>query len=164
MGDGEIVSAQQNSTRYVVKFSFGLGYVHSSAIIEALSLDGAPSVEDSTQLFSMQEDTQVIFGTKNMYVFLRLYTFLVSVLAKFGDDIMDEDFNILMGLAAKKDSDNKEFEAQCRTSAKASPRLHIFLNIPFLLERCAEAFARLENDDVVITKLSHLSQLQLKVS
>lgn len=163
MGDGEIVSTERRLDRYyLVKFSFGVGQVPTNAILEAAPLDDAHLAVESIQPSSMQQDdTQTIFGTKNVYIFLRLYTFLASVMAKFDEDVRDPHFNVLMGLAAKKE-DYKEFEAQCRTRVK-SPRLHIFLNIPFLVERCTEAFAQLQKEDVFI-KLSHLSQLQLKVS
>jgi len=159
--DGIILSGKADSlSRYLVKFPFGVGLVRPNAILEVQS-SGETSQDVSTQP-EMLVDMQVLFGTKDMYIALRLINSLAKVLSELFVTCSESEYNTLVGLASGKDSDTTEYEAQCRKILGTKPRMHVFLNLPFLLKRCTDTILRIAKEDVFI-RLSHLSQLQLKV-
>lgn len=162
MGDGEILSVKDDTvipnyfTRYLVKFSFGVGYVRRNAILEVLpSSDSSSSAADSSWV---QEEVCTLFGTKNMYILLRLYGVLTTVCKQLATGF---NFEALLKLATEKGANEAEYEVKC---AELFGRLGCHrsgFSIPFLVKRCADAFSRVAEDGF---KLVHLSQLQLKVS
>ena len=169
MGDGEILSVQggddPKTVRCLVKFPFGEGLVRSNAILQVISPHDTPAPVDVDALYKnlKNPDDKVLFGTASMYISLRLYMCLATVLSKLNENITDPEYNSLLTLATKKGSDAAEYETQCRKIAGALPELHMFLNIPHLVKRCAEAFSQMSEEDESIT-LAHFSQLQIKVS
>lgn len=170
MEDGEILSVQggndPKTVRYLVKFPFGAGLVRANAILEVISPKDATAPVNVDDLHKNLEDPddKILFGTTSMYISLRLFICLATVLCKLNESITDSEYNTLVTLATKQGSDDTvEFETQCRKIAGTLPELHMFLNIPHLVKRCAEAFSHLAKEDESIT-LAHLSQLQIKVS
>ncbi|KAL7510268.1 hypothetical protein ACHAXN_007213 [Cyclotella atomus] len=166
MGDGEILSVQDgkvSNRRYIVKFPFGVGYVRPNAILEALpptETEGASAVDVAQ--FSVQGDNiTALFGTKSMYISLRLYSCLATVMSHLKYSISAEEYDELLNLASEKGVDPAKYEAHCKKVTGASPRMHMFLNIPFLVKRCADALLQASDESDTIL-LSHLSQLQLK--
>jgi hypothetical protein len=101
---------------------------------------------------------QVMFGTKSMYIALRLYICLRTSLSQLSNLI--PGYNALLELATKKDT--TDYETQCRKVAGGASNIHVFLNIPLFVKRCAEAFSQMADEEDFV-QLSHLSQLQLRV-
>jgi hypothetical protein len=162
MDIGQIMSVEGDGnrvTRYLVKFPFGIGYVQPNAILEVLpsSSDDSTLSTETYQPPSVQ-DMQVMFVTKSMYIALRLYICLRTSLSQLSNLI--PGYNALIELATKKDT--TDYETQCRKVAGGASNIHVFLNIPLFVKRCAEAFSQMADEEDFV-QLSHLSQLQLRV-
>ena len=183
VGDGEIVSVKESkddgntpdSFKYLVKFSFGVGYVLPSGIDHILSssdmdtgADGGGS--DAAQL--MVDDIQVLFGTEKMYIFIRLYILLVTMLYQ-AKDIVDrknaassDKPDIYAGIVSSLQEmllgkmDAKAFEVECRKWVEKD--VYNFVAIPPLVEKCAGALIKMAREDQ-LESLYHCSQLKLKV-
>jgi len=108
----------------------------------------------------MQDDIQVLFGTENIYVLMRLYILLVTMLyqAKGSlsgySDVMSSLQKLIQGKIVAKD-----FEAECR--ANVDKAVYNFVVIPPLVERCADALVRVAKEDF-LENLYHCSKLKLK--
>ena len=194
-GDGQIISVAEgktpNSFRYLIKFPFGVGYVRPSAIAHLLpSINAQMDESSANEAQLMKDDVQVLFGTEKIYLFMRLYVLLVTMLSQAKDiveqssatsnnvtqtkpisgskDISEQSttFAGYAGVVSKlKDlirgkMDGKDFETGCRKVANNS--VYHFVSIPRLVEKCAEALVKVSNEDVLET-LHHCSQLKLKV-
>lgn len=145
----------------MVKFPFGVGYVRPNAIVETLPSNDVTPAVDVAQ-FSVEEDMTALFGTKSMYILLRLHIYLATALSHMKSSIDAVEYDKLLNLASGKDPDVAKYDARCKKVAGASSEMRVFLNIPFLVQRCADAlFHASDESDTII--LSHLSQLQLKV-
>jgi hypothetical protein len=145
----------------MVKFPFGVGYVRPNAIVETLPSNDVTPAVDVAQ-FSVEEDMTALFGTKSMYILLRLYICLATALSHMKSSIDAVEYDELLNLASGKDPDAAKYDARCKKVTGASSDMRMFLNIPFLVQRCADAlFHASDESDTII--LSHLSQLQLKV-
>lgn len=166
--DGQIISVGQgNNTRYLVKFSFGVGYVLPSAIEQTLPSSNSTSDMDissaSSQLLS--DDIQVLFGTEKMYLFMRLYILLVTMLYQakgiadktgYYSKVVSSIQDLLQGKI-----DAKVFEEGCRNNV--STDFYNFFAIPPLVEKCADALIKMAKEDCA-ESLFQISQLKLKVS
>lgn len=182
VGDGEIVSVTDrkvsDSFRYLVKFSFGVGYVLSSGVTHLLpssntSSDMDVSSDSASQL--MQDDIQVLFGTEKVYILMRLYILLVTILYQTKDIIDRKNVTVKPGGGANKSVysgimsslqdlmqgkvEAKEFESECRKIVGND--MYNFVAIPSLVERCAEALVKVATEDH-LEHLYHCSQLKLK--
>ena len=177
VGDGEIVSVNEGKTphsfRYLVKFPFGVGYVQPSAVAHLLPSsnsisDMGTSSVNASQL--MQDDIQVLYGTEKIYIFVRLYILLVTMLYQAKDiieditdrknstdqpDVMSSLQDLIQGKVEAKD-----FEAECRKHVDTYA--YNFVAIPPLVESCAEALVKVAKEDY-LESLYHFSQLKLKV-
>jgi len=174
VGDGVILSVVEGKTadsfRYLVKFPFGVGYVKPSAVAHLLPTSHPTSEvdigsDDKSQL--MQDDIQVIFGTEKIYVFMRLYILLVTMLYQ-AKDIVDRKnvsesgyTEVMSSLKAliKGKADAKDFEAECRKYVDND--VYNFVAIPPLVESCAGALVKMAKEGMLET-LYHCSQLKLK--
>jgi len=168
VGDGEIIAVMEGKTpdsfRYLVKFSFGVGYVQPSAVAHLLPSSGIISdMGTSLDVVAsklMQDDIQVLFGTENIYVLMRLYILLVTMLyqAKGSlsgySDVMSSLQKLIQGKIVAKD-----FEAECR--ANVDKAVYNFVVIPPLVEKCADALVRVAKEDF-LENLYHCSKLKLK--
>jgi len=179
-GDGEILSVidrkGSDSFRYLVKFSFGVGYVEPRGVAHLLPLSSTTSDMDTSSDNTpelMQDDIQVLFGTEKVYILMRLYILLVTMLYQ-AKDIIDrknitdqgehksgfsEVMSSLHDFVRGKEVDAKDFEAECRKSADNN--MFNFVAIPPLVERFAEALVKVATEDY-LEQLYHCSQLKLK--
>jgi len=178
VGDGQIVSVIKTPElfRYLVKFSFGVGYVNASAVAHLLpnsDMDTDVNVKDATSKL-MTDDIQVLFGTERIYLFVRLYILLVTMLYQ-ANNIIDKknaladnptaNYEYHKIITSLKDLiqgkiDMKDFEAGCRKNLGED--VYNFVAIPLLVESCAEALIKVTREDC-LGNLYHCSQLKLKV-
>jgi hypothetical protein len=164
IGDGEVLSVNDSNplaTFYRVRFPFGVGNVRSCSIIELLTSTDAPMTDSATQPPQVENDFNVLFGTKNTYIFMRLYIVLVTVLSKakvaLGHSKCNEFFEL-----SKTKLFSPDFGAQCR-SLVTSAEVPYIVHMPLLVERFFSALSKLAKEDLFV-QLSDLSQLGLNVS
>lgn len=182
VGDGKIISVEESQTndsfRYLVNFSFGVGYAHPSALHLLASSESEPVADtgsDNAAAHLMQDDIQVLFGTEEVYIFMRLYILLVTMLYQ-AKDILDRQsvsgnpeeearpgytgvMASLQDLVEGK-NDAKAFEAECRKVV--ADDVYNFVAIPPLVESCARAVVKVVKEGDV-ENLYHCSQLKLQV-
>jgi hypothetical protein len=163
VGDGQIISIATDPHRYKVKFSFGVGYVHPNAIAHLLpSSNSAPddASADNSQL--MQDNIQILFGTENMYLSMRLYMLLVTMLYQAKDAIEGDGYTRCIAAIVdfiKSKTDVKEFETTIR--GIIDKNVFNIVAIPQLVQSCGNAMVKVVEEDVV-DNLYHCSQLKLK--
>lgn len=163
VGDGQIISIVADPQRYKVKFSFGIGYVHPDAIAHLLpSSSSAADVAgvDDSQL--MQDDTQILFGTENIYLSMRLYMLLATMLYQAKDAIEGDGYTKCMAAIVDfitSKTDVKAFESTIR--GITDKNVYNIVAIPALVQSCVDAMAKVVEEDV-IENLYHCSQLKLK--
>ena len=163
VGDGQIISLTHSPQRYKVKFSFGVGYVHPDAIAHLLpsssSVADVTGVDDS-QL--MQDDTQILFGTENIYLSMRRYMLLATMLYQAKDAIEGDGYTRCMAAIVDfitSKTDVKEFESTIR--GITDKNVFNIVAIPALLQSCGDVMAKVVEEDV-IENLYYCSQLKLK--
>jgi histone deacetylase complex regulatory component SIN3 len=171
VGVGHILSLADHN-RYLVKFSFGVGYVVRSAVVHVFDENNADmdtgaedNATDVTQL--MSDNIQILFGTEKMYLFMRLYILLVTMLYQAksiadskGVDIFTELVSFLKELLQGKMTP-KAFEDYCiKTFVNDA---YNFVAIPPLVEKLADALVKMVKEDC-LESLYQCSQLKLKVS
>jgi len=202
-GDGTILSFIEEEKdlgpRYRVKFPFGIGFVCPSSIAYGLSPNASDSYyyvrDDNVPLemekVKIEEKTmppiqldnkfKLLFGTEKIYLFLRLYIGLVSLLDEIEsylranpasgdarksyynpmrsvDEKKDTKFDFstmilhLQDVVAKKQS-MKDFESYCR---RLSPDIvHKMAALPKVVEQCAYYMRLVADED----RLLHLNDL-----
>lgn len=174
VGEGQIVSvAQHEVLRYLVKFTFGTGYILPNAIIESLPASDSDTntIYDADVSQLMPDDIQVLFCTEKIYLFMRLYILLVTMLYQAKDiverksevsdkqDLFSELVSSLKDLLLEQIND-KDFEDECKKCM--GDDVYNFIAIPPLVEKCAEALIKISKEDC-LQHLYHCSQLKLKV-
>ena len=193
VGDGQVVSVTDDAAggttpfRYLVRFGFGTGYVHPDAIAHVLPPnvatvpDGPTAGEDGALPppgSLMPEDVQVLFGTEGVYLFMRLYVLLVTMLYQAKDIIGRDSANVARRIADPgrgdvyesllsviRDAiegriDEKELETRCRKLVGRD--VYNFVAIPPLVDGCGDAALGVLEEDLYMN-LYHCSQLKLKV-
>lgn len=171
VGVGQIISLADHN-KYLVKFSFGVGYVVRSAVNHVfdendtdMDTSAEENTTDVTQL--MTDDIQILFGTEKMYLFIRLYILLVTMLYQAkriadckGADTFTELVSVLNELLKGKMTP-KAFEDNCiKTFVNDA---YSFVAIPPLVEKFADASVKMVKEDC-LESLYQCSQLKLKVS
>jgi len=166
VGDGQIISvidgAIPNTFQYLIKFSFGVGYVRPSAVAHLLPSNNTQIDESSANKAQLMTDNlQIIFGTEKIYLMVRLYVLLVTMLLH-AKDMAGVGYSRI--LSSLKDLivgkiDAKDFETDCRKLAKTN--VFHYASIPHLVEACADAIVKVADEDAVDT-LYHCSRLKLK--
>eukprot|EP00985_Skeletonema_marinoi_P001774 scaffold704_cov131-Skeletonema_marinoi.AAC.1 len=163
VGDGQIISIAADPQRYKVKFSFGVGYVHPDAIAHLLpSSSSAADVAGADDSQLMQDDIQILFGTENIYLSIRLYMLLVTMLYQAKDAIAVSGYTSCKAAIVdfiKSKTDLKEFESTIR--GITDKNVFNIVAIPSLVQSCGGAMAKVVEEDV-IDNLYHCSQLKLK--
>ena len=190
VGDGQVVSVSDDAGgetpfRYLVRFGFGTGYVWPDAIAHVLppnvaTVPDGPAEEDGAPPPGslMPEDVQVLFGTESVYLFMRLYILLVTMLYQAKDIIGRDSANVARRIAdpergdvyesllsAIRDAiegkiDEKELETRCRNLVKRD--IYNFVAIPPLVDGCGDAALGVLEEDLYMN-LYHCSQLKFKV-
>lgn len=198
-GEGVILAYLTDSPesvgRYRVKFPFGIGYVQASAIMHAIpNNDGTKYIrrdgvmEKDTEVDSDDSSTvvvdkkfKVLFGSEKIYLFMRLYSSLVSLLEEIEsfiranpamDDPSSKYYNPMKSandtnatnldfptviLNLKKviggKMSTKDFEAFCR---RVSPDLvHKMAALPKLVERGGLMLVHTAEEDLLLQLFDH---------
>ena len=163
VGDGQIISIAADPQRYKVKFSFGVGYVHPDAIAHLLpSSSSAADVAEADDSQLMQDDVQILFGTENIYLLMRMYMLLVTMLYQAKDAVEGDGYTSCMAAIVDfvtSKTDVKEFESTIR--GIIDKNVFNIVAIPSLVKSCGDAMAKVVEEDV-IENLYHCSQLKLK--
>ena len=163
VGDGQILSVTADSQRYKVEFSFGVGYVRPSAIAHLLPSSNSSVPDDVTTKDSfMQDDIQVLFGTENIYLFMRRYILLNTMLYQVKDAIEGDGYTNCMSAIVdfiKSKTDVKAFESAVRGITET--KVFNIVAIPPLVKSCCDAMTKVFEEEV-IENLFHCSQLKLK--
>ena len=194
-GEGTIVSfveaTETSAAKYRVKLPFGLGNLSPSAVLHPVQSEDVPyvrrdgvMVKDKATIESrpspdapkIDEKYQLLFGNENIYLFLRLYTLLCSLLsdikghcemfpapedpaksyynpAQTHPKVTSERLDYAGVIAAlhkvlSKTVDAKDYEALGRKVSKE--KVHEMAALPRLVERCAEAMAKIAQEDVLL--------------
>lgn len=175
VGDGQILSVADRPLRYLVKFSFGVGYVLPGAIdplVSASDPDMDMSTDDAADAnHLMSDDIQVLFGTEKIYIFMRLYVLLVTMLYQAKASLnskgagVDESGPFTGVMASLKEFlggkiDSKAFQEDCTKNVDND--VYNFVAIPPLVEKCAAALVKMAKEDC-LEELYQCSQMKLKV-
>jgi hypothetical protein len=192
-GAGTIVSFTDRdesgslNPKYRIKLPFGVAYVGPSAILHAIPSKDSPYVrhdgtmmrDDSVaqnggSIGKLDQKYKLLFGTESVYLFLRLYSMLCSILSSTrehsetsGVDAADSyhnpvrketkeaahrlDYSGVVSALQKvlsKKMDSKEFESLGRKVSKK--KSYQMAALPKLIERCADALAKVAKEDVLL--------------
>eukprot|EP00980_Cylindrotheca_fusiformis_P010028 scaffold2214_cov139-Cylindrotheca_fusiformis.AAC.25 len=189
-GDGTVLSFIEGEKdlgpRYRIKFPFGIGFISASSIAHGLHTDGVKYVrsdgcyvkddEKEAPAIKLDQKFTLLFGTESIYVFIRLYSGLVSLLddvqaycftnptmadpaksyhnpMESADEKLDIKLNFstmiskLQKVISKKLS-AKDFEAYCR---RMSPEMvHKMSALPKIIEQCADCMRRTAVEDLLL--------------
>ncbi|GKY97387.1 hypothetical protein MPSEU_000697200 [Mayamaea pseudoterrestris] len=194
-GEGFILTFQDsqggvNGPKYRVKLPFATAYLSPSAILFAIAVkdqpyvrrDGVMAREESFLNRSPTSASQkldprykLLFGTDNIYLFIRQYTLVCSVLAstrlhqeslndppiKYSNSVRKTStpditptkvdyatvFSALRKVLLKK-MDSRDFESLARRLTKT--HVHEFAALPKLIERCAETLILTAKEDCLL--------------
>jgi hypothetical protein len=196
-GDGTILAFLEGDdsvgARYRVRFPFGIGFVRAYAIMHGIHVDGTKYVRRDGQMEKEDESTdgnewgaqgpakldkkfKVLFGSDCIYLFLRLYSYLVSLLDEIDSFLRanptmvdptsnyynpmkshDEKNDVRLDFAAVmtnlqkvigRKMSSKDFEAFCR---RVSPEIvHKMAALPKLVEKCADMMAQTAKEDLLL--------------
>jgi histone deacetylase complex regulatory component SIN3 len=119
----------------------------------------------------MSDDIQVLFGTEKIYLFMRLYVLLVTMLYQAKDiadrkGACDDNPGLFTKIVSSLEEllkgkiDSKAFHEECTKNMENQE--YNFVAIPPLVENCAAALVRMAKEDF-LENLYHCSQLKLKV-
>lgn len=188
-GKGTVLSFTEASNtcgaKYRVKLPFAVSYLSPSALLYAIQPKDATYVRRdgvmvretlSTDSFSPKLDAkyQLLFGNENIYLFLRKYVLLCSILtdtheycrthpapedpAKFYRNPIKKqtesprlDYSAVMAALTKvlcNKMEHKEFEALGRKVTKA--KVHQISALPKLIERCAHVLINIAKEDSLL--------------
>jgi len=199
-GDGTILSlieAEKDlDPRYRVRFPFGIGFVSPSSVAHGLqTTDDVHYVRSDGQMMKSKVEEaaessvklakkfKLLFGSENIYVFMRLYNGLVSLLVEIESFLkshpavadadarksyynpmrtVDEkkacklDFSTMivnLQNVISKKQSMKDFEAYCR---RVSPEIvEKMAALPKIVERCSEFMKAVATEDLLL----HLNDL-----
>jgi hypothetical protein len=177
--------------RYRVKFPFGIGFLRASAILHGIdNLDGTKYIRRAGQMqkesdssdemegstVKLHKKFKLLFGTDHIYVFLRLYSFLVSQLDEIASLLRENSsmvdpasnyYNPMKSQDEKKDSKldfaavmmNLQKVISRKLSAKdleafgrrvSSEVVHKIAALPKLVEKCAEMMVQTAKEDLLL--------------
>ena len=195
-GEGTVLAFLEGTAavgpRYRIKFPFGIGFVRPYAILHGVQgSDGAKYIrrdghmeKDSDSIDDFEDESipkldkkfRLLFGTEQIYYFLRLYSFLVASLDEIdsylrANPTMQDptlsyynpmkssekkksaklDFTAVMmnlrKVVARKMTP-KDFEAFCR---RVSPEMvHKMAALPKLVEKCADMMMQTAKEDLLL--------------
>lgn len=189
-GEGTVMSRSDAvPVQYRIKLPFGVSTVNPSAILNAVQSKSQPMVRrdglmvrdemdsDSERPAStLDEKFELLFGTENVYLFLRLYVIVCKILAEVRDycgsnppaeDPADSyyvpvkkpgassgkrlDFSAILAslksVSAGK-ADPKEAEAVARKVARG--KTHEVAALPRLIESCAHFLVKIAEEDTLL--------------
>lgn len=194
-GEGTILAYLEGDfnagPRYRVKFPFGIGFVSPYAILHGVqNSDGAKYVRrdgkmekdidysdktEETATIRLDKKFKLLFGTDSIYLFLRLYSFLVSSLDEIDSFVRSNPsmqdpssayYNPMKSSEEKKETkldfpavmmnlqkvitkklSVKDFESFCR---RVSPEIvHKMAALPKLIEKCADMMVEVAKEDLL---------------
>jgi len=187
----QYVSSTRTTARYRVKLPFGVGVLSPSAVLHPVQSEDVPfvrrdgaMVKDNATIESrpspdapkIDEKYQLLFGNENIYLFLRLYTLLCSLLSDLKEHcetfpapedparsyhnpaqthpkVTSERLDYAGVVSAllkvlRKEADVKEYEALGRKVSKE--KVYQMAALPKLAERCAETLVKIAQEDVLL--------------
>lgn len=194
-GEGTVVAfvktTDDASPKYRVKLPYGLGFLSPAAILFAIPSQEAPFVRRDgamvrdeaivTELTSegqLSDRYKIVFGTENVYMFLRQFSLLCSLLrdtreccakspfpvdpaTKYHDPFKRDDdidappsrldfSSIIDGLkkVVEGKMDTKELEATARKVSRET--VHQVAAMPKFVERCASALIETAKEDAIL--------------
>ena len=191
MGDGTILQylprAKIGRPQYLVKFPFGIDCVRAQNILHSLG-EGSIELEgneDDKDVVRLDKKFKLLFGTESIYLFIRLFTSLVSMLHEVDIHVRDnpagpdpsaayyDPMNSQEDEEEKKDIEKFDFRSLMdklqdviagRVSTKeyetycrrVSPDVvHKMASLPRLIERSTEMLKQSANEDVLIKLFDH---------
>ena len=200
-GDGTILSFLEGNAKeeacYRIKFPFGVGFIRPYAIIHGLTnageakyvrRDGQMETEDESK--NMEDDRlssakldkkfQLIFGSGSIYVFLRLFSYLIAMLdeieahIKSNTNMEDPTLSYYIPPAFKSDEETEkqktrlDFRAVMQNLQKvvsqkmdgkdfeafcrrvSKERVHQMAALPKLVETCANMLVQTAREDLLL--------------
>lgn len=180
---------ESGKAKYRIKLPFGVAYVGPSAILHAVASKDTPYVrrdgvmmrdesvgENGGLIGKLDQKYKLLFGTENVYVFLRLYSLLCSILSSIREhcemfeNVEDPassyynpvpkdteeaaprlDYSSVIAALNKvlsKKMDLKDFESLGRKVSKE--KVHQMAALPKLIERCTDALLKVGKEDALL--------------
>ena len=161
VGDGQIISIVADPQRYKVSFPFGVGYVHPDAIAHLLPSSSSVVDAGANDSQLMSDNVQVIFCTENIYLCMRLYMLLATILYQVKDEIESDGYTKCIAAIVdfiKSKTNVKEFESTIR--GITDKNIFNFVAIPKLVQSCGDTLSAVVEEGF-IENLYHCSQLKL---
>jgi hypothetical protein len=192
VGDGVILAALEGDSsagpRYRVEFPFGIGYLRSHAILHEIeNSESAKMMEkeqvpiDNEAAVRLDKKFKLLFGSECIYLFLRLFTSLVTLLDQIETDIRDQatdgdpttgyydpmnsmdekevpklDFTTVVTKLKSVFAGSlslKDFEAYCRRVSPES--VFKMAALPKLVERGATTLKKMAEEDLILQLFDH---------
>ena len=173
--------------QYLVKFPFGIGRVRAQNVLSTL-VEGtieSDEKEDDKDVVRLDKKFKLLFGTESIYLFIRLYTSLVSMLHDIDVHVRDNpsgpdpsaayydpmnsqedegemketekfDFRSLMGKLQDMISGKVNTKEYESYCRRVSPDMvHKMASLPRLIERSAQMLKRTADEDVLLNLFDH---------
>jgi hypothetical protein len=173
--------------KYRIKLPFGMAYVGPSAILHAIPSKDTPFVrrdgvmmrddsvvENGSSVGKLDQKHKLLFGTESVYVFLRLYSLLCSILTSIREHCESfervenpassyynpvpkeaneaaaqrSDYVAALQKVLAKKMDLKDFESLGRMISKE--KVHEMAALPKLIERCSDALLKVAKEDALL--------------
>jgi hypothetical protein len=193
-GDGTIISFMEGNSqcasRYRIKLPFGIAFVQPYAVLHALSgPDGTIYVRRNGQMekeesrddgdsVRLDKKYRLLFGSEHIYLFVRLFSYLVSLLTEIEEDIRSNPnmvdpaskyynpmepaeeggkqktrldfYAVTLNLqhVISRKLEAKDFEAFCRRVSRE--HVHKMAALPKLVEKCADALLQVAKEDLLL--------------
>ena len=197
MGEGTILAFMEGTRtvagRYRIKFPYGIGFIRPYAILHGVYIDGPKYVRRAGQMVKEDElmaegkassaklgkNFKLLFGSDQIYLFIRLYSFLISLLHEIDDylrknpSLRDPSLSYYNPMKSDKDKDlnaatKLDFQAVIMNLQKvisktlnlkeyeafgrliSKKRVHKIAALPRLVEKCADALAKVAEEDLLL--------------
>jgi hypothetical protein len=180
---------ESGKAKYRIKLPFGVAYVGPSAILYAIASKDTPYVrrdgvmmrdesvaENGGSIGKLDQKYKLLFGTENVYLFLRLYSLLCSALSSIREhcemfeNVEDPassyynpvpketeeaaprlDYSSVVSALHKvlsRKMEFKDFESLGRKVSKE--KVHQMAALPKLIERCTDALLKVAKEDALL--------------
>jgi len=173
--------------QYLVKFPFGIGCIRPQNVLNTL-VEGpieSDEREDDKDVVRLDKKFKLVFGTESIYLFIRLYTSLVSMLHEIDVHVRDnpsgpdpsaayyDPMNSQEDEEEKKETEKFDFRSlmcklQDTISGKVNTKeyesycrrvspdmVHKMASLPRLIERSAQMLERTADEDVLLNLFEH---------
>jgi hypothetical protein len=191
LGDGKILQYiagdNQGRPRYRIEFPFGVGCVRAKNVLNSLSDDAVEqaNVEDDNEVIRLDKKFKLLFGTETIYLFIRLFTSLVSILHDIDVYVRDnptpsdpraayyDPMNSQDDEDVKKETEKFDFrslmdklqdfiagkvntkEYESYCRRMAPDMVHKMASLPRLIERGADVMKQTADEDLLLQLFDH---------